>query len=197
MSLRLKLPLHGRSHRHNGSDPIRTFIEYDVLNVGDWLYIKTTSDDTLTDGNGAKFDFGHGLLVLANDPGLGNIEFDTQGQFKVECNDFSITGTDIGSLEIDFSGQDAGDFNFEDYNGAWKIRAFGLASSIDMDNSGDIILTPAGDLLVNPVSGDVNIQIPAGKTVTIKSHTGFPQIQWTEGDADVHIPTGGTIIADL
>ncbi len=185
---------HADQHNPDGSDPLFGFIRYQTENIGDWLYIETTDDDTLTDGYGMKLNLSSGLEILAPAPN-GSIVFNTGGQFQVTMLDWNMIGT--GSQVIDFSGQAGFAANQQDYGGSWTVRADGLASMLDMDNSGDINITPANDFLANPVGGDVNLRIPTGKTFTVLSHTGFPQIQWTEGDIDVHIPSGGTIVADL
>ncbi len=158
------------------------------------MNFSTLDSDVGGGGGGIALQAQTTITLVATQPGSGNILFDTQGQFYATMNDWNMIGT--GSQVIDFSGQTGG-ANQQDYDGSWTVRADGLASTLDMDTSGDINITPANDFLANPVAGDVNIQVPTGKTFTIKNHTGFPQIQWTEGDTDVHIPSGGNIVADL
>ncbi len=134
------------------------------------------------------------ITLVATQPGEGNIEFHTQGEFFAEMNDWLMTGT--GSSQVDFTGQGSS-ANLWDFSGSYRLRAFTMLSSLEMDNSGDVTLIADQTMLIASTNDDVDVKIPAGKTFTIKSHTGVPQIQWTEGDVDVHIPSGGTIVADL
>ncbi len=43
----------------------------------------------------------------------------------------------------------------------------------------------------------VILQPGAGGVFEVWDHNGNPKIRWTEGTVDLHIPTGGTIVADL
>ncbi len=45
--------------------------------------------------------------------------------------------------------------------------------------------------------GNFEVKLDAGQTLTIKDHLGNPKVQFTEGSPNLHIPTGGTVIADL
>lgn len=62
--------------------------------------------------------------------------------------------------------------------------------------SGGISITPAAELSMAP-GGSVEVVLTAAQTFTLKDHLGNPKVQWTEGTTDLHIPTGGTIVADL
>ncbi len=186
MSLRLKLPLHGRSHKHNGSDPIGNFIEYDVVNVGDWLYIKTTGSGGPI-GRSMAFqlgpDGGRDLEINATDGIVSADILFNPYQFDVTAQSINFSTGD-GSFEVD-PGRDAV-FNM------LATHTFSIASSTGstfvVDNDHDITSSPAQDFVV---------QLLAGQTFTLLDSSSNPKIQWTEGTNDLHIPTGGTIVADL
>ncbi len=173
MSLRLKLPLHGRSHRHAGSDPIGTFIEYDVLNVGDWLSVEVTG------GGGV---LGRGFSWYAGPDSYHDMEW--------KCFDGSLTGDmllspynfDVQAQQMNFSTLDS------DVGGGGGSLALNAQTDLTMVALDDVTLTAGGQM---------DLRIGAAQTYTIKDSTGSPKIQWTEGTNDLHIPTGGTIVADL
>ncbi len=59
------------------------------------------------------------------------------------------------------------------------------------------LIQPNGPLLLQSFDDDVQIRAGTGQKVTILDNAGNAKIQWTEGTNDLHIPTGGTIVADL
>ncbi len=146
----MKLPLHGRSHRHNGSDPIGTFIKLKWPDTGAFIAQDNSSSNFISMTGGATGD----LQLIS---GSGGFNFQTIGQ------------AEIGAEHFDFNASGTG-FN----------------------------VIAAGAFTVRADDGGVQLTIhKAGDTFTVKNHSGNAKIQWTEGDADLHIPSGGTIIADL
>ena len=46
-------------------------------------------------------------------------------------------------------------------------------------------------------NGFLKLQVGTGKVFEVRDHLGATKIRWTEGTNDLHIPTGGTVIANL
>ncbi len=170
MSLRLKLPLHGRSHRHNGSDPIATFIEYDVENVGDWLYVETT------DSGGPE---NYGVAFVDN---IGQSAF-----FEIRSKGGGITIDGIGSDYPDFEAF-LSNYQVTVHSGPASINADGNVSLVsDADGSfsadGSLTLTSNGVTDLNCATSPL--------TITVGS-----KVFRFQGDGNLHIPTGASVIAD-
>ncbi len=60
----------------------------------------------------------------------------------------------------------------------------------------DITMLPGTDgFLVH--GGPHDFRLFGGETFTVYDGSGNPKIRWTEGTNDLHIPTGGVVVADL
>ncbi len=238
MSLRLKIPLHGRSHLQNGSDPIPglgAFIRYVFHNIGEWLSVETTGSDARGVGtwpkaanfNGPGQDFldvGNGILLRSGD---GSGGFTQRCEWMIKSGQiiyYLDGGSDYGYLQggdllrysgggnIIFYTTDGGIAGAGDFNVYTNGSSDNVAGDIFLDASGG---DDAGTFEVDAGSGitlktyngtidmqalgtsAVSIRIGNGATFTILDHNGNPKIRWTEGTNDLHIPTSGTIVADL
>ncbi len=160
MSLRLKLPLHGRSHLENGSDPIPgigDFIRYDFENVGDWLYIKATGQ-----GGPLNRNMGFEFTGLA-----GGVEWHS---------------TD-GSVDFDLI--------FDNYSFNLQCQSIDL-TTVDPNSSstGPFTITLGRGMAINlPFGGSYDFVVNDGASPRL--------VISQDGTGDIHIPTGGNIIADL
>ncbi len=189
--MRLKLPLHGRSHKATGADPIPGLITYDTLNVGDWLYIKTTGSGGPL-GRGVTFEFAPGGVEFHSTDGV--VDFD----LLMDSYDFTLAVQNITLSTIDPASSSTGIFEINlgrDLNinmpstGVYALRVKdGLSEVFEINRVGDINVSPIADLV---------IALAAGQKFTVLDSTNAPKLQWTEGTADLHIPTGGTVVADL
>ncbi len=68
--------------------------------------------------------------------------------------------------------------------------AYGLLANALAGGSG----TPYG---IWSDAGHIHLRLDTGQTFTIVDASGNPKLQWTEGSPNLHIASGGTVIADL
>ncbi len=170
MSLRLKLPLHGRSHRHAGSDPIGTFIEYDVLNVGGWLNIEATNN----------------LGIKLKWPDTGTFYTHDASQ----QNYVAITGGTGGDLQL---AAGTGGFNFQTTGQA----AMGASQWDFSSTSAGINFIAAQSFTARAQgTGTIDFRIASGQVCHIRDAAGNPIFE-ARDDGTIHILTGATIVADL
>ncbi len=169
MSLRLKLPLHGRSHRHNGSDAIGTFIEYDVLNVGDWLNVEAGPPA----GGEPSTEFTGSAQILLQSKGPSSY-------LPVVLRTSQDNGTHWTEFSVGFGVTDLYASSFTVYD-ADETLLFSCSH-----NGSSTAATNVG--LVGVVDGT--------GVFVIRDLTGVRFLE-IRPDGTVHIQTGQTIIADL
>ncbi len=195
---------HGDQHTTDGSDPIPGldgFIRYDYENVGSWLFIEVTTDGSDLPSLPMPGVTGKANWLIPHTTGgfgpevvwsLGN--FDTRNSWGSGDGAFWVEGM------IELHAYGSGGFR------NWTIDDLGwlmsltngayLEATVD-DNGHFEFNTSVGDMRWHLDSTGLDTSFGVGRTFTLKDHNGNPKIRWTEGTADLHIPTGGTIVADL
>ncbi len=194
---------HADQHMPDGSDPLPKIpIFYDYSNVGDWLYVEGTEDDpnstpvgtvplmpgavgvlnfNVPNYNGASIAMALGTSAVKNSWPSGDGAFWVEGM--IELHAYGSGG--FRNWTIDDLG-----WLMSLTNGAY------LEATVD-DNGHFEFNTSVGDMSWHLDSSGLDTSFGVGRTFTLKDHNGNPKIRWTEGTADLHIPTGGTIVADL
>ncbi len=168
---------HADQHAPDGSDPLTGFIRYDFENVGDWLYVETTD-------HGGPNDYG--INFVASDP----IVF-TSASFIDWSSEGGTIDTGSGGFGINAGGVTVTS------NGPISLDSTtGDDISLITSGTGKVNIEPHGDCNIDP-AGNCEVHLAPGKTFTVFDHLGNPKVRWTEATSDLHIPTGGTIVADL
>ncbi len=109
--------------------------------------------------------------------------------------------TDTTYLDLDFG--TGGGWNVESRGGGLNWSFEGGGWTLDTGDGGlvwDLGLGGWSMSLVGiswSLAGDFDLTLAAGKTFTVRDHLNAVKIRWTEGTNDLHIPTGGTVVADL
>ncbi len=136
-------------------------------------------------GNGWRFNVLNGISTAkATERGYGYVQ-------TTACVDLDTTpdplaqGGTIGLAFQDDSGCGAlfGSTTFT------TIKTKGGPTSIIADGGPVTVFSNGDDVIVGPMS--------AGQNLTVLDHLSSPILQMTEGTTDLHIPTGGNVIADL
>ncbi len=183
---------HADQHRPDGSDPLNA-IYYNVHNIGEWLSIETTGVDT--------------------DTGVA-IELHASGQISIDSDTDSIylNALDSGGDLWAQVGQDihliAGADFFINVDNALTVNAD--SGDLEFSTDGQIVAggglllqgstfvdTGAGNTALRVAPSTVRVLLATGATFEVQDHLGAAKIQWTEGTTVLHIPTGGTVVADL
>ncbi len=220
--MRLRLPLHGRSHLPQGSDPLdwSGFIRYVFNNIGKWLYVETTDDVPPGHDNviGAGMLFhdtgGTGIVFWSDNPlfgfqpvigitptgwlgyldGASDLVYTQGGDFlRYSGGGGILLYTTDGGLPY------CGDVLITTTGSSDPTNASG-AIQLDTSSNGsgggnDITLRSGRDVFVE-ADGNVEISITTGNALTVKDNGGNPIFRVDE-DGDIHIGTGKTITADL
>ncbi len=113
--------------------------------------------------------------------------------FELDVNgNINLFSTDAASYAQIISG--TGGFNFQT-TGQAEIGATNF--DFNASDAGFNVIA-AGAVTLRSNDGGIELTIhKAGDTFTIKNHAGNAKIQWIEGDPNLYIPTGGTVIASL
>ena len=154
-----------------------------ITNDGDFL-VDTSGVTRLFGGSGVDIkSFGSGITI---DSAAGGIDILSGGGGLTINSDGG--GLDVlsggGGLLLNTTGGAGGTMELRAWDGS--------------NNGAKMLLNPGTASVVQLlIDGDLEIQIAPGTKFTLLDHSGNPKVQWTEGAADLHIPTGGTVVADL
>ncbi len=206
--MRLRLPLHGRSHRHNGSDPLGTDIEFDVDNEGGSLYVQTndcvdldTMPDPIAEGGTAGIaledDSGCGIVIGANDA-------DVKIKARGGSSDVSIVA------ENEVSAVASSNLLLQSGGGATVTVVdplFLIATGGTTSATVNVLVKAGCYFIIRNVTGGVveylrvgdfgtDVKLLSGGKFRVLNASFSPLFQVDE-DGTVHIKTGGTIVADL
>jgi hypothetical protein len=136
---------------------------------------------------------------------LADIERIAQGircDFENVCGSLHITvGPDgITDFKVHSTDGASGSLLLQQPSGIGLFGQSIIIGSTDPDTSatGDTVVNPGEDLVVNvPAGNKVKVKLAAGAEFELLNSTNNPILQMTEGSSDLHIPTGGSVIADL
>ncbi len=175
--MRLRLPLHGRSHRKNGSDPIPDAIFFNVDNQGGYLDI--TANDQDADGQG----------ILLDDESGGTLKLFSLDEIQAVATNNLLLQSGVGATL------------------AVVKPLFIIASGGTTEATINVGVTPGNYFIIRNVTGGVVEYLRVGDFGTdVKLLSGgkfrvlnasFSPIFEVDEDGTVHIKTGGTIVADL
>ena len=130
----------------------------------------------------------YGLLATAGTIGGSGIQFATANTGTyLDITTTADDGTSGILLHDTGSGPAAGILIYSDFGYASLAGATGLTLQGGSSTPGFMFLDDTG----------VEVDLRAGLTFTLKDSSGNPKIRWTEGTLDLHIPAGGTVVADL
>ncbi len=202
---------HGDQHAPDGSDPIAGIgggLQYNVVdvygphNIGDWLNIETTGTDP---------DTSYGIVLSSTAGGSSGILIDTTNagddvtQGFLQQNSGFWGANTYGGIEW-VQSNDASGVDFLFSGPLHQTMKNWLVESVDvmtLESGDNFTMSADGYMSLEAVEDvritgtDVNITLAVGSVFTIKDHLGAAKIQWTEGTTAIHIPTSGTIVADL
>ncbi len=152
--MRFKLPMHGRTHRPGGSDPITGFIAYLTHNIGSWLRIETTSFDPTT-GSGLRLETSNAFPIDVETDG-GSVNVQTNG----------------GALNLKTDGAVSGAIDIE--AGAGSVTIGGDQTTIDatnnvrvrIDTAKSVIVQNNSNVAIFRIDEDGSVHMKTGATIT-------------------------------
>lgn len=109
--------------------------------------------------------------------------------------DVTTTSSDISGVGFTLSAsagwqlEESGGSQVLGLSGAVNVK-IGSGGSFNAGNGPDTWLLVSED-------GAVSVNLGAGKAFTVFNNAGSPILQMTDGSPDLHIPTGGSVVADL
>ncbi len=179
-----------------------------IVNGGERIDVSSVNDLNLNIGGGLDAD-----ITGAFEANAFQFDFDTADSnswlydsgWGLNFGQTGATGLIFNDGFLQFQTEDYFNMFADDYINLVTFAFHG-------GHAGDINISPAGQLYITPgngfagvigggvqwnVFGDVDIQLQAGDTFVLRDHSNNPKIQWTEGTNDLHIPTGGVVVADL
>ncbi len=171
--------------------PASGFIRYDFLNVGDWLDIETTGADA--DGYGISLRPSGAFHLVCGD----EIRLEDAHGLTIQSNGILMNTADGGGWIVGLGADGNWSFSTNQVSPTQGHVDWSVAGYFDAHMGEYCSLDSDGDFTISSDSGDVIIGCASGQTFEIRDSSGNPKIRWTEGTNDLHIPTGGTIVADL